>query len=125
MRERNYGLYGENLQRALNGKKRDVSSGKKKAQSNGGKDGKETEQCIICRQKRWELNKWNKKRYEVLAEKFESFTCVTSHPVVLEYPDIQLFAGVQSKSQGPGSEQVLHTAARARPAAHTLLDSSH
>lgn len=59
MRERNYELYGENLQRAVNGKKRDVSSGKKKAQSNGGKDGGETERCIICRQKRWEMNKWN------------------------------------------------------------------
>lgn len=72
MRERNYELYGENLQRAVSGKKKDVSSGKKKAQSNMGKDGKETEQCIICRQKRWETNKWNKKkkRYEVLAEKF-------------------------------------------------------
>lgn len=70
MRERNYELYGESLQRAVNGKKRDVSSGKKKAQSNGRKDGEETEQCIICRQKRWEMNKWNEKRNEILAEKF-------------------------------------------------------
>lgn len=54
--------------------------------------------------------------------KSSSFTCVTSHPVVLEYPDTQLFAWVQSKSQGTGSEQVLHRAAHARPAAHTLLD---
>lgn len=69
MRKRNYELC-ENLQRGVNGKKRDVSSGKKKAQSNGRKDGEETEQCIICRQKRWEMNKWNKKRNEVLAEKF-------------------------------------------------------
>lgn len=38
--------------------KKDVSSGKEKAQSNGGKDGKETEQWIIWRQKRWERNKW-------------------------------------------------------------------
>lgn len=62
MRERNCELYGESLQRAVNGKKRDVSSGKEKAQSNGGKDGKETEQGIICRQKRWEMNKWNFKK---------------------------------------------------------------
>lgn len=128
VRERNYELYGENLQRAVNGKKRDVSSGKKKAQSNGGKDGKDTEQCIICRQKRWEMNKWNiKKKAWSFSWKVhhKSLPCVTSYPVVLEYPDIQLFAWVQQKlsqSQGTGSEQGLHTAAHARPAAHTLLD---
>lgn len=43
---------------------------------------------------------------------------MTSHPVVLEYPDIQLFAQVQSESQGPGSEQVpTH-----QGTAHTQLD---
>ena len=72
MRERNYELYGENLLRAMNGKKRDVSSGKEKAQGNGERDGKEREQGIICRQKGWEMNEWNKNRKEneVLAEKF-------------------------------------------------------
>lgn len=59
MRDRNYELYGENLQSAMNGKKRDVSSGKEKAQGGGEKDGKEREQCKICRQKGWEMNEWN------------------------------------------------------------------
>jgi len=40
----------------MNGKKRDVPSGREKAQSNGEKDGKKREQCIICRQKGWEMN---------------------------------------------------------------------
>lgn len=53
VRERNYELYGENPLRAMNRKKRDVSSGKEKAQGNGEKDGKE--QCITCRQKGWEM----------------------------------------------------------------------
>lgn len=37
VRERNYELYGENPLRAMNRKKRDVSSGKEKAQGNGKK----------------------------------------------------------------------------------------
>lgn len=48
-----------------------------------------------------------------------------SHPVVLEYPDIQLFARVQSRSQGTGSAQVLHRAAHARELLTLCWTSSH